>query len=320
MHTRSLLVTTRDKKTGVKYLRSQSSIIEVKQMSEREAEQLLHKTLGDRISTEDAACLSIRLEHLPLAIAQAAAFIQENSIATNEYLQLLVENEDTFVERLEPFETVGRDSNTPNAVTATWIVSFNQIQRQDILASEILSFTSLLDRQAIPKRFTINYCDQICKSVQHAGKAEVAKALGTLKAFSLVAEAKEDTINMHQLVQLVTRTWLVTPDTFADFRERALETVSEAYSYGNYESRKACVDYLPHAIAVLRMNGTGSHSEQGNTATLLLRMTGYFLYSGQWIEAERTSAVFVKIRKEILGEEHPATLTSMGHLALVFWN
>jgi hypothetical protein len=54
--------------------------------------------------------------------------IQENSISTNEYLQLLDEN-DAISQLSVPFETVGRDWDTPNSVTATWIVSFNQIQQ-----------------------------------------------------------------------------------------------------------------------------------------------------------------------------------------------
>jgi hypothetical protein len=116
----SILMTTRDKKKGARCSRGQSPIIEVGKMSKSQTEQLLHKTLGDGVSEEEAASLSARLEHLPLAIAQAAAFIQENSISTNEYLQLLNGNHVTFVNQLsEPFETVGRDSDTANEVTAT---------------------------------------------------------------------------------------------------------------------------------------------------------------------------------------------------------
>lgn len=314
----SILITTRNKKTGVRFLQSKSSMIEVDKMSESEAGQLLHKTLGDGISAEEASCLSARLEHLPLAIAQAAAFIQENSISTEEYLRLL-DNDNGLIDQLsEPFETVGRDSDTPNEVTATWVVSFNQIQRQDILASEILSLISLLDRQAIPKKLIMSYCDERRRSVQEASKAEVTKALGTLKAFSLVAEAKDNTINMHRLVQLVTRKWLVMQDKFAEFTERALETVSEAYPYGNHETRQTCVDYLPHAIAVLGNDETGLYSEKIERATLLICMTGYFLYSGQWNEAERSAVQSVNIRQEILGEAHPDTLTSMANLASTY--
>jgi hypothetical protein len=171
---------------------------------------------------------------------------------------------------------VGRDSDTPNEVTASWIVSFNQIQRQDILASEILSFISLLDCQDIPRKFIVSYYERH-KRLQQSSAVEVVKALGTLTAFSFIAKAKDDTIDMHRLVQLVTRKWLVTQDKFTKFTECALDIVSEAYPYGSHESRQECMDYLPHAISVLRNKGTSSHSEQLDRASLLLGMTGYFL-------------------------------------------
>lgn len=66
-----------------------------------------------------------KLEHLPLALAQAALFIQENGISIGDYIQLLDESDSALVGQLsESFETVGRDSETPHAVTAAWIISF----------------------------------------------------------------------------------------------------------------------------------------------------------------------------------------------------
>ncbi|KAJ0165496.1 hypothetical protein CTA2_11060 [Colletotrichum tanaceti] len=147
----SIIITSRNKQTASRLVRD-NSVLKVGAMSESETGQLLQAMLSDEFSTEAASVLSAHLEHLPLAIAQAAAFIQENSISIAKYLQLLEESDDILVEQLsEPFEAVGRDSETPHALTATWIVSFNQIQQQDVLASEILSFACLLDRQGIPE-------------------------------------------------------------------------------------------------------------------------------------------------------------------------
>ncbi|CCF39770.1 hypothetical protein CH063_10511 [Colletotrichum higginsianum] len=149
----SIIITSRNKQTASRFVRG-NSLLEVRAMSESETGQLLHTMLDDEFSAEEASVLSAQLEHLPLAIAQAAAFIQENSISIAKYIQLLEESDENLVEQLsEPFEAVGRDSETPHALTATWIVSFNQIQQQDALASELLSFACLLDRQGIPEEF-----------------------------------------------------------------------------------------------------------------------------------------------------------------------
>ncbi|EFQ27410.1 hypothetical protein CGRA01v4_04490 [Colletotrichum graminicola] len=156
----SILITTRDKKAALRFSQGKPSIIEIEKMNQNETVQLLQKTLGKEASLEDAESLAARLEYLPLALVQAAAFIQENSISIREYLQLLDESDENLVDQLsEPFTTVGRDSDVPNKVTTTWIVSFNQIQQRGALVSQILSFIFLLDRQTIPKKFVSRYCN-----------------------------------------------------------------------------------------------------------------------------------------------------------------
>ncbi|KAK0728340.1 hypothetical protein B0T26DRAFT_800118 [Lasiosphaeria miniovina] len=67
-------------------------------------------------------------DHLPLALVQAAAFIEANTITVGEYLRLLDKGDRRLVDLLgEEFETVGRDLETPRAVAETWILSFEQI-------------------------------------------------------------------------------------------------------------------------------------------------------------------------------------------------
>jgi hypothetical protein len=144
----SVLVTTRNKETGSRLAHGKRPI-EVRQMDGDESDALLRTKLEDEdLDRDELLVLSARLEYLPLALVQAAAFIQENSISVSEYLRLLGQSDQQLVDLLsEEFETVGRDSETSRAVTETWILSFEQIQRQNIFASQLLSLMSLFDRQ-----------------------------------------------------------------------------------------------------------------------------------------------------------------------------
>ncbi|TKW55178.1 Kinesin light chain [Colletotrichum tanaceti] len=314
----SIIITSRNKQTASRLVRD-NSVLKVGAMSESETGQLLQAMLSDEFSTEAASVLSAHLEHLPLAIAQAAAFIQENSISIAKYLQLLEESDDILVEQLsEPFEAVGRDSETPHALTATWIVSFNQIQQQDVLASEILSFACLLDRQGIPEEFVVSFCNRRGAEGQQISTNTITKALGTLKAFSLVSPATNNTIDMHRLVQLVTRKWLDIHGRLAGSVEQALVIVSKLYPSGRHESRQVCQDYLPHAIAVLQHKETSSRRELLARASLLECVAGYYRYRGQWTQAEQSAAQSLKLLNEIHGEEHPDTLSIMNNLALTY--
>jgi hypothetical protein len=59
-------------------------------MKEDESDELLRTHLeGIDITSAELSALSAKLEHLPLALVQAAAFIQENAIEDGEYLRLL---------------------------------------------------------------------------------------------------------------------------------------------------------------------------------------------------------------------------------------
>lgn len=206
----TVLITTRNKKVGVK-LAPGKSPISVGPMDDGESYSFLRKILDDEeISTEKTTALACRLKYLPLALAQAVAFVQENEISIDRYLQLLDESDEGLIRRLsEPFETVGRDSETLHAVTATWIISFKQIRDNNPLDSDILSVMSLYHWQAIPRELVQKYC--------HYREIEVGvpipsdmleKSLGTLKAFSFISEDKDGNMNLHRLVYLVTRKWL----------------------------------------------------------------------------------------------------------------
>lgn len=65
--------------------------------------------LGDlKVASGELLASSSRLEHLPLALVQAAAFIEVNTLAAGEYLELLVRNDQNLVGTLsEEFDTVG---------------------------------------------------------------------------------------------------------------------------------------------------------------------------------------------------------------------
>ncbi|ROV94770.1 hypothetical protein VMCG_08871 [Cytospora schulzeri] len=303
----SVLVTTRNKQAGSR-LAQGKSLIEVGEMDQSEANQLVRSLLqGVEISTEEISDLSSRLQHLPLALAQAAAFIHMYTTPVSEYIQLLDSNPADVLD--EPFETVGRDWETPHAVTETWMTSFKQIERQDALASDLLSFMSLLDRQAIPRGFVDHYCER--EQPEDSTEAlAIHKALGTLKAFCFISEAKDQNLDMHRLVQLVTRKWLIRKNTVHHFAEAALKTVSYVYPDGDYETWQVCSRYLPHAYAVLGNVDTGSWGDDALLAKARLQrdIGCYYMAKGWFKEAEKQLTNALDIKERLLGKEHPDTL------------
>jgi hypothetical protein len=69
-------------------------------MNNTGSEELLRTKLKEIPTSSELSTLPSRLEHLPLALVQAAVFIEENSIPVRGYLQLLEESDQTFVDLL----------------------------------------------------------------------------------------------------------------------------------------------------------------------------------------------------------------------------
>ncbi|KDN60507.1 hypothetical protein CSUB01_06094 [Colletotrichum sublineola] len=324
----SVLITTRNKQTGSR-LAPGKPATKVDKLTGDEADQMLRSMLEESdasISAEDASALSSRLEHLPLALAQAAAFIQENEISIRQYIKLLEQSDTSLVNHLsEPFEAVGRDSSTPHALSATWIISFEHIEKQNRMASELLSLISFFDRQAIPSEFISTYCQEKLTQdpAANTGDTEdtettVTKALGTLKAFSFVTETRDQTVDMHRLVQAVTQKWLFDKRQATQFSQKALRIVQHAYPFGNYETREVCREYLPHAYAVLHFTNSSPRDEDIVRANLQHCVVGYLSYLGHWNEEEKILVQALELKKKILGEEDKSTLATMGNLAITY--
>ncbi|KAL2142256.1 hypothetical protein VTI28DRAFT_1393 [Corynascus sepedonium] len=280
----TLIITTRNKQAGSRLTKGKR-IIEVGFMDDGETNQLLRAHLdGISAAPGEFSTLSSRLEHLPLALVQAAAFIQENSIDVRKYLELLDSSDQNLINLLsEESETEGRDSETPRAVAETWFLSFEQIQRQDVFARP-----------------------------GGQGEMQLTKALGVLKAFSLVAEEKDHGLDMHRLVQLVTQKWLAKEGRMEHFAGQALLTVSHCYPFGCYETRER----LQLEAVTLREEVAGS--DHPDTLTSMANLASTYRNQGRWEEAEQLGMHVLETRKTKLGANHPDTLASMNNLAFIW--
>ncbi|KAK2789171.1 hypothetical protein FQN53_002396 [Emmonsiellopsis sp. PD_33] len=311
----AILVTSRNKSAAVKFTKSiGADIISVDGMDGKECNDLIRTKLGgESLDPDDVTRLMDRLEHVPLAIIQAVSFLQHTSFSISRYLELLDEGDNVLVDALsQSFEAEGRDDSIQNAVTATWIISFDQIREQYPAASDIFARLCFFDRQGIPREF-LSYLSRSGPM----GQLELERHLGVLKAFSFVSESNDRTITMHRLVHLVMRRWLNTRGESEWWAREALRTVSDLFpSSYEVENWKTCEQYLPHVNAVLSLE----RPLDDHARLDLLQMTAFFLnWQGRNNHAEGLLLEAVPLAKRILGEEHPVTLGIMDHLADVYY-
>lgn len=249
----SILMTTRDKKVGLDFAGA-SRLRLVEPLNSDQAQSLLISKFSDEIDPECCRRLSEELEGIPLAIVQASAFMHQYSINAEEYLSLYRQSPNAQIDLLsEDFEDKLRDRESRNPIAATWLISFEYIEKKFPLAGELLKKMSMLDSQAI----TVSLIQS-----QESPQALI-KALGTLQAFCLITarvftigkhKTTDKSYDLHRLVRLAMRNWLKQRDQLYLWTARTLKIVSENFpdvETTGWAKMDRCSAYLPHAVVLL---------------------------------------------------------------------
>ena len=151
--------------------------------------------------------LLMELEYLPLAITQAAAYINVNRSSISEYLRLLQNTEQDALAILSmDFGDKTRYPNLANAIAKTWMITLNKILEHDSLAADLLAFISCIEWRAIPYPILPGAHPE----------ARLAAAVGTLCSYSFLKKRDDEKFDMHRLVHLATRRWIIKKDREAD--------------------------------------------------------------------------------------------------------
>ncbi|KZM25138.1 ADP binding [Ascochyta rabiei] len=166
--------------------KTRGDVIRLEAMGLQDARELLTKSLAMRnllgenpASTKLVDELLDELMCLPLAIAQAAAYLNRNRMPITKYLQLLRSTEQDLVSVMSrEFHDDTRYRNSANAVATTWVVSFNLIRKQNTLAASLLQFMACVEWKAIPP--------SLLPRVQ--SEAQMEEAIGTLCGYSFLID------------------------------------------------------------------------------------------------------------------------------------
>lgn len=351
----SMLITTRNERLA-KRLAGIHALIVVNPMSPQEAQVLLLEKLqatSPSNSDEDQSRdLVEALGYIPLAITQAAAFINENLSSLREYMEMLRTSDSEMQQLLDQdLGDLRRDSQSHNSIVMTWKMSFDLISKQDPRAAEMLSMMAFLDRHGIPEILLRKRSDQ---------NVDFKKALGTLQAFSLIRRKAVDRAEyeLHRLVQLICQKWLEMQGTTAKWQITAFTVVARVFPTGIYETWTECESLLPHALKVLEYGPNRAYPGPlsnllGKVATFYMEQGRYqmacvrfsaasemlqtsfgmgndftlcclgklgYVYSqqGRLEEAEKLHMQVLEASTRVLGVEHPHTLSHMNNLGITY--
>jgi tetratricopeptide (TPR) repeat protein len=302
-----------------------SDIILIKPMDNAAAHALLHKKLGEKgknsHSNKDIAELAAALDHMPLALVQAAAYIRQRAprCSVQQYLEEYRQSDSRKTSLLNRGAGhLRRDTAASNAILMTWQISFDHIQSTRQSAADLLSLMSFFDRQGIPEALLRSHnCSTADKHVPAASVNDrIEDDILMLRDYSFVTvTTDEKTFEMHSLVQLATRKWLESQGQLNRWREQFVSNLCAELPTGEHENWETCQALFPHAQAALAQRPTSRKSLE-EWALLLYNAAWYAWRRGKADAAEQMSAMSMEVRNEVLGDESVETLSSIGMVGL----
>ena len=340
--TGKILWTTRDESVVGGLVGVQQGV-NVTSMKLSEAETLLASISGFDVTGKDsknATDLLKQLENLPLAIAQAAAYMRRTSASIAEYLAKLKKEKRRWKLLAEPVFDPHRRPDVPNSVMKTFQISMDHIRQENPCAYRILHIIAYFDNQDIP--FELIKAAARSEDVQQVEEEDGDRQIGEitsededededdiltattrLKEFSFLRlrNAKDGLRNyeMHKLVQEATRYALNNnkeKNNRLQFSKTALKIMAHNFPSGDYATWKRCEIFLPHALTVYKWPEV--FEEKHLIIDLLNNVSMYLYLQGRSREKETIDKTALKLLREVLGEKHPDTIRTMANLATTY--
>ncbi|MEU5180695.1 FxSxx-COOH system tetratricopeptide repeat protein [Streptomyces longwoodensis] len=258
-----LIVTTRRRGWS-----GRAGVVELDVFSRREAVELLTRRV-DGMTAAVADRIAEHLGDLPLALEQAAGYMDYHHTAPAEYLALLAS-------RLEDMIALGELADRPTVVVATlWQLSVHTLRSRQPQAMRLLELCALLAPEPIPLDL-----------FGHGGEPLVAAAadpvawdttVGALAGLGLARRGASSLV-LHRLVQAAVRA-AMPDDVRTDARVRLCRALVAAVPHdihGDPQAPSRWQELLPHVLAVTKGEPP---AECATDSATLLRLASAFLLS-----------------------------------------
>ncbi|OAL57234.1 hypothetical protein IQ07DRAFT_627111 [Pyrenochaeta sp. DS3sAY3a] len=267
-------------------------VIRVRNMDEKEASLLLESRLEQRPSLEEIQHVTDNLDHIPLAIIQAAAYINAHKITPKDYLSLFLEQEETIVAEVD-------------SMSRTWTISFESIRETETAAFHLLAYISCLEsKHEVPLG--------LLPADESPGSLGIS--LMRLRAYSMIEWVIRDhTLKIHRLVSLAVQKWMKSLNEWDDLVAYVMVRLEEAVSSCDTADLATCSKIMPHVIYIVGLRETNHLNERMSLLHWLGRCKSNF---GDFKSAENAYRLLIEQEIRVLGKTYPDTLKSFDNLGL----
>jgi hypothetical protein len=265
-----------------------------------------------RLTGQEAEQIAQALEHLPLAITQAAAYLAKSGVAARDYLKLLDKRAGQILAR-------GAPRTYRVSFSASWQLAFDRLATEHPAALELLEIAAHLAPEPIPFTLFTSHPDRLPPLLAAAaGDPLVFTDLtGALRHHAL-ARIGTDSLHLHRLVAGLLRERNVTNPAGDPTRATvAIKLVADAVPAdprNNPATWPTWRQLLSHVLAIT--DQAHDDTPQDTTVARLLDHAAAYHHG----RGEPRPAVLLATRAHhlyctLLGEDHPETLASALTLA-----
>ena len=258
-----------------------------------------------------AEALARETGRLPLALEQAGAYIKESGIKLSDYLVRFRKNRAEILKR-------GKPTNYLDTVATTWNISFQAVRTKSMAGADLLVLCSFLAPDDIPRSMIAagaeHFPEPLASAV--AEELELDSAMTELRRYSLITGVG-DNFSMHQLVQVVVRSWL-TKDELKKWSAASLNLLNDAFQFdeNSQKSWEECAPLLLHALACAgyaEVHGAASEI----IAEILNNAGSYQRHFADFNEAKSSYERSLAIDEKAFGPEHTSVARDINNLGLV---
>ncbi|WP_308291906.1 tetratricopeptide repeat protein [Streptomyces sp. RS2] len=323
----STLVTTRRRDAAL--TGEGRRLVKVGLFTMAEAVNYLTRSLAAHGRTEPSdqlTALATELGHLPLALAQAAAYLIDSGESAARYRDLLADEQATALADLAPDALPDEQATT---LAATWSLSVARADtlRPAGLARPMLQLAALLDANGIPQDVLTGETARAHLTAHRIGTSpgitaepaavshlDAVRALRVLDRLSLIdhrPDIPQQAVRVHQLIQRTTRDTL-THEQQSQYARTAADALLAAWP--DIERDNALTQALhANTEALTRYAEEALHRPDAHE---VLHRPGRSLgESGQVIAAINHFDHLVTTTRRYLGPDHPDTLAARHNLA-----
>ncbi|MEA5449640.1 tetratricopeptide repeat protein [Leptolyngbya sp. CCNP1308] len=262
-----------------------------------------------------AHALTTEMDGLPLALDQAGAYIEEQVLSLNEYLELF------RTEKAELLQERGQLDPDHPSVTVTFTLAFEKVAATSATSADLVRACAFLAPDAIPEEIFREGATAFGEPLNTLAESKLAltKAIAEVARFSLISRNPQaKTLTIHRLVQEVLRA-AMDDNSQRQWAEQIVNAVTEVFPNAEFENWVQCDRLIAQAQATIHLIADYGFSSE--TVALLLNRTAYYYDSqGRYGEAEPLYLEALAMRKHLLGEAHPTVASSLFDFGTLRYN